>query len=198
MVIMGKLIKLQCPVCKYINTIEYKPGDEKGEVICINCKNKKPLRAYKLVTPDQKASSSAPKPQTAPAFNGGSETELTAPNYSIGRLRLKNSGISFQLKDGKNVIGRKSGSGKADFQIDTGAERGMSREHVVINVLKERYKGYVHYMSLCKENVNPTTLNGQQLFFGVDRMILHDGDILGLPNAELVFEIPDEDETRLI
>ena len=57
-------------------------------------------------------------------------------------------------------------------------------------------KGFVHYVSLYKEKVNETLINGVRLEYG-DCVVLKDGDMLRLPEATLVFEIPDGEKTDL-
>ena len=84
----------------------------------------------------------------------------------------------------------------AKIQIPAGENRRMSREHLVIEVKKISGKGFVHYVSLCKEKQNATFLNEERIAFG-DCLVLKDRDVLRLPDATLRFEIPDEEETDL-
>lgn len=104
------------------------------------------------------------------------------------------NGVSFQLKPGRNIIGRKGQNSDANFQIDTADKRSMSREHIVIEVKKLPVKGFVHYVSLYKEKVNKTSIGNEPLLYG-DCVVLNHGDIIKLPDATLRFEIPDGEET---
>ena len=70
----------------------------------------------------------------------------------------------------------------------------MSREHIVIEIKKVPAKGFVHYLSLYKEKVNKTFVGNEPLVYG-DCIILNHGDIIKLPDADLRFEIPNEDDT---
>lgn len=55
-------------------------------------------------------------------------------------------------------------------------------------------KGFVHYLSLYKERVNPTFLNKVSMMFG-DCMVLKNGDIISLPNFDIVFELHESEGT---
>lgn len=115
-------------------------------------------------------------------------------NFTLGKLLVPSTGQSYRLKPGRNVIGRKAQSSSADFQI-AGDDKRMSREHLVIEVKKERGKGFVHYISLFKERCNRTEVGRTMLEYG-DCIILHHGDKVRLPGAEVKFEIPDGDGTE--
>ena len=202
---MEEIIRIQCPACSMVINLRNGQGYEKMSLTCPFCKEKKPFTSYRKL--GLKTNSIGwqqnPRPQTqiqrGPIVRQKDDgTQLGTYNDSIGKLILLPMGITHQLKEGFNTVGRKSGTSKAGFQIDTGSRRGMSREHIAVEVVKEKFKGYVHYISLCKESVNPTTINGQKIKYGVDRMILNHGDIIRLPDAELRFEIPDDDETQLM
>ena len=117
-------------------------------------------------------------------------------NLTLGRVKICGTAISYQLRPGRNVIGRKGAKSGADFQIDTGENRFMSREHIVIEVKKLPSKGFVHYVSLFKEKVNKTSVGDEPLLFG-DCIVLNHGDIIKLPDANLKFEIPDDEATDI-
>ena len=201
---MEEIIKVKCPFCGVIGHVPNKPGIENRNLPCPKCKQVNSFKNYRNAFLKASIESTDQNLQKAGnnrrdyIDNTGDNTEYGQVNFTLGKLRLSGSGISYQLKEGRNTIGRKSTTSKADFQIDTGNHRAMSREHLLIEVVKEKYKGFIHYISLCKENVNPTTVNGNTLYFGVDRMILNDGAIIKLPDAELRFEIPDEEATEIL
>lgn len=211
---MEDVIRIQCPSCSTVINLKNGQGYEKMSLTCPICKRRHPFTSYKKLglrtnpTGWQQPQQPQPNIQSRPVASNiqsrpvvrqrEDSTQLGSYNSSIGKLILLPMGITYQLKEGFNTIGRKSGTSKAGFQIDTGGRRGMSREHVAVEVVKEKFKGYVHYISLCKESVNPTTINGQKLKYGVDRMILNHRDIIRLPDAELRFELPDDDETQLM
>lgn len=198
---MNGIIQLKCPFCGAPARIQKDPLMEKKSYACVNCRRRYPFAQWKKVStisvsgqPTTIQSNDSHSPVTD---NDDGCTRYSVFNLTIGMLMLVGTNISYQLKLGANVIGRKSKNSTVDFAIETGEERSMSRKHLLIEVVKEPVKGYVHYASLCKNNVNPTTVNGRELSYGIDRVVLNDGAIIKLPDAELRFEIPDEDATRI-
>lgn len=199
---MNEIIQIKCPFCGAVLSVKNIPDIDKKNVTCPICKQTNRFVNYKLITPNAIGGT---KPSGNEVYNSqrsyesssNEETQYGPMNFTIGRLKLHGSNISYQLKPGKNEVGRKSKNSLVDFQIDTGESRRMSRNHLVIEVVKENHKGYVHYVSLSKENVNPTTVNGNPMCYGVDKVILNNGAIIKLPDAELRFIIPDEEATEL-
>ena len=114
----------------------------------------------------------------------------------MGKLKVEDFGVSFRLKVGRNVIGRKATASTADIQIPTAGGKHMSREHLVIEVKKVAGKGFVHYASLYKEKVNVTTINDELLEYG-DSIVLKSGDKLKLLDVTILFEIPDDEGTEI-
>lgn len=199
---MNEIIQIKCPFCGAVLSVKNIPDIEKKNVTCPICKQTNRFVQYKLIKPNSDGSlrvagNDGINSRSSYDNNASDATQYGPMNFTIGRLRLKGTDIIFQLKMGKNEIGRKSLKSSVDFQIDTGEHRRMSRNHLVIDVVKENHKGFVHYVSLSKENVNPTTVDGNPLCFGVDKVILNHGAIIRLPDAELRFEIPDDEATEI-
>ena len=198
---MDEIIQIKCPFDGAVLSVKNQPGIETKNVTCPICKHKYPFTQFKRVF---KSSSSANEdPATEYPENGGhtcypngDDTNYGEMNFTLGKIKLLDSGLSFQLKPGRNVIGRKASKSAADFQIDTADKRAMSREHIVIEVKKVPAKGFVHYLSLFKEKVNKTCIGNEPLLYG-DCIVLKHGDIIRLPDATLKFEIPDEEGTDI-
>lgn len=199
---MDDIIQIKCPFDGAVLSVRNMPGIESKNVTCPICKHKFPFTQFRRVSP---VPGNEEDPQTEYPFQrdniANSDTERTtaiagAPNFSLGRLLIPGSGIYFQLKPGRNVVGRKGQKSMADFQIDTPDKRNMSREHLIIEVKKIPVKGFVHYASLFKEKVNKTFIGSEQLLFG-DCIVLNNGDLIKLPDAILKFEIPDEEATEM-
>ncbi len=176
---MSNIIKIKCPRCGSILSVNEIAGIETKNVTCPVCEYKGVFTDYKKV------------------LYQDPETEYGNPNLTIGILKIMDTNVSYQLKLGRNVIGRKSTTSKANFQINTGEKRSMSREHIVIDVKEEKYKGFVHYISLYKEKVNKTFVGSEQLHYNDCVIILKQGDIIKLPDAVLIFDIPDDEATRI-
>ena len=195
---MDEIIKIKCPFDGAVLSIVNQPGIETKNVTCPKCMHKYPFTQFKKVVP------TSPNDDPKTEYPGGNErtsysdvkTEFGGMNLTLGKVVVVNSGISYQLKPGRNVIGRKATHSQADFQVDTGEARSMSREHVVIEVRKDPVKGFVHYLSLFKEKVNKTSVGNEPLLYG-DCIVLNHGDIIKLPDSDLRFEIPDEEGTEI-
>lgn len=195
-------IKIKCPCCGAILAIRIQPNIENRNLKCPVCRESSPFRLFKKI--ENFGRNDADDPTIYPEENVRSKSLETSysgadENGLLGIL-IHGSGksaMSFRLKIGKNIIGRKAPDSSADIQIPFPADcRRMSREHLMIEVKAVHGKGFVYYASLCKKKVNDTFVNKEKLEFG-DCIVLKEGDVLSLPDAELTFEIPDEDSTIL-
>lgn len=194
---MDDLIQIKCPNDGTILKVRNVPGIETKSVTCPVCRIKTPFTRFTVLTPP-------PVPGAAPMHSGNRKREATEYlyndepekttfhqiNLSLGHLLDSASGRSYQLKPGRNVIGRKAQQSSADIMLDTSGNMSMSREHMVIDVRNIPSKGFVHYVSLYKEKVNKTYIGNEELQFG-DCIILNDGDLIRLPGLDLKFRIPD-------
>lgn len=200
---MSEIIKIKCPFDGVVISVENQPGIENKSVTCPICKHKYRFTEFKRVGPapsnndDSDTEYPNMRSHGSSSYNYEEErtlTELPQRNFTLGRLKVVGTAVSFQLQSGLNIVGRKSIKSQADFQIDTAEKRTLSREHIRIEVKKVPVKGFVHYVSLCKEKVNKTYIGNMPLEYG-DVFILNHGDILKLPDVTLKFEIPDDEET---
>lgn len=214
---MNDIIQLKCPECGAVLTIKAQQGMESKFITCPSCEIKNPFTKFRRVVAQREPQQDPPtdygyarkRPQEEEKTQYRRSEEHTQyqnqdprtqtgqvhnRNMTVGALRLAGTNTTFQLKPGRNVIGRKSSNSGAGFQIDTGDKRSMSREHIVIDVKKHPGQGIIHCLSLYKEKVNKTFIGSEQLLPG-DVIILQPGDIIKLPDAVLKFEIPDEERT---
>lgn len=201
---MDEIIQIKCPFDGAVLSVKNQPGIETKNVTCPICKHKYPFTQFRRV--NQTSSNDDPdteypggeEEKTSYTYGNKSseETEIGSPNFTLGKLKILGGSGSYQLKPGRNIIGRRGQKSEANFQIDTGEKRSMSREHIVIDVKKVPGKGFVHYISLFKEKVNKTYIGNEPLVYG-DCIILAHGDVIKLPDANLKFEIPDEEATDI-
>lgn len=209
---MNEIIKIKCPRCGAVLSVRYFQGIETKNVTCPICENKGQFNSFRKISDydhNQDPNTEYGFPRKFPQEDirrhdkqSEEHTEYQYPDSKsenksdlrIGILRQPGTNISYQLIPGRNVIGRKSVNSGANFQIDTGDKRSMSREHLIIDVKKDSLKGIVHCISLYKEKVNRTFVDNKQLLIE-DCVILKDGDIIKLPDATLIFKIPDGDAT---
>lgn len=174
---MADTIKIGCPQCGSVLLVNPVPGIETKTVTCPICKTKNTFTAYRKII-DQ---------EDPTLINSGT-------NYTIGTLQDPATGRTYQLRPGRNVIGRQAPTSKADIQLPCQTKR-MSREHIVIDVKKIPGTGYRHCAALYKEHVNQTAVNRATLEYG-DSIVLNTHDTIHLPDYDLTFHIPDEDETE--
>lgn len=189
---MNEILKIGCPVCGSVLSVKNQPGIESKSVTCPICKNKSPFSAFKRIVNKEEKTEYPDKEKTSYS----EETQVNGgPNYTLGKLLVPSLHLSFQLKPGKNIIGRKASASSATCQIPCETKR-LSREHLVIEIKKIPGKGFVHCASLYKEKVNATFIGQNKLEFG-DCIVLNHRDIIRLPDVEARFEIPDEEGTDI-
>lgn len=205
---MDEIVRIKCPFCGAVLSVKNQPGIETKNVTCPICKHKYPFTEFKRVQqtasnddpdneyPDNDGHTDYGEEHTSYGGSGDRTQTGNSLNFTLGVLKVVGTSVSYQLQPGKNVVGRKAQKSGADFQIDTADKRSMSREHIVIEVKKIPGKGFVHYLSLFKERVNKTFIGSEQLLYG-DCIVLKHGDKLKLPDATLLFEIPDEEATEI-
>lgn len=198
---MENIIKIKCPYCGAVLSVKNQAGIESKSVTCPICKQKSLFKDFKKIADktDERTQYPNDEEKTSYQSNAGRETEGTdigqGLNFTLGKLKVMHSGPSYQLRVGKNVIGRKASQSAADFQIPTEGSKRMSREHLVIEIKKVQGKGFVHYVSLCKQKANKTFIGAELLEYG-DCMVLNHGDIIKLPDVNVKFEIPDDEGTE--
>lgn len=191
---MADIVTIKCPKCGAVIKVKNVPGIESKSVKCPSCKEINPFIKFKRPSDISYENSGGEEPT-----HYGNE-EPTMPNLNVntvlGVLTLP-SGKMVELKVGRNVIGRAATTSQATIQLPTDpAHKRLSREHIVIEVVKDSTMGYVHYASLYKKEVNTTKINSAVLEYG-DKIKLADGDKIYLPDMVLTFELPDEEKTSL-
>ena len=200
---MDDIIKLKCPLDGIVLTIKNEPGIEKRVLTCPVCKRKYPFSQFRMDA-QKPAPAAGPSAESAGGAKptGGvclhdadDNTDLVSVNFTLGKVVIPGTVIAYQLMPGRTIIGRKSASSTANFQIDTAGKKGMSREHLLIEVTKEPGKGFVHSLSLFKKQTNTTYVNNQPLAYG-DSVVLSHGDVIQMPDAVLQFEVPDDEGTE--
>lgn len=199
-------IVIYCPRCgtglKINGNVNMANLQEKN-LTCPRCKNNSPFSSYKV---QSQQNQNEPNTTTTPIYGNQSPNDppSVTPSAKVltpGRLVIPALKLRFDLKIGKNIIGRQAQSSTANFQIPC-QEKLMSRNHILIEVIKNEAKGYVHKLSLNKEHSNPTFFGETPMEYG-DKFYLHDGDMIQLPytntsRLKVHFLIPDPEETDTI
>ena len=202
-------MKIKCPGDGLILTIKYVPGIEDKFLTCPKCGRKRKISEYiNLGDIYSKNNQNDGTDSDNRSIDDGTDSDKTPYdddsevseykeikyNSTIGKIVINSTGQTFQLKLGRNVIGRNSPQSTSDFKINCTTRR-MSRNHLVIDVVKESLKGMVHYVSLYKAAVNATFIGQMKLEYG-DKIPLKDKAVIKLPDVEATFIIPDEDATE--
>ena len=166
-------IKIKCPNCGAVLGATDNPANVKKMVICPNCKVRNRFIDFKRVVPDR--------------ADDETRIDLSEKN-TIGRLVDEKTRKEYHLKEGRNLIGRKpvKDPPKASVPIET-ADRGFSRAHMYIDVMKGRDGQWHHYASNA-ENKNATRINGDELEDG-DRFGLKHGDRITSSDTSLRFVV---------
>jgi len=187
-------IKIKCPDCGNVLLVKKISGIEEKSVKCPVCKQTNPFPRYRQLvdSPVEETDYRQQRPEKTEYGHTGNDIDII-PGMLV---RTDGKPEVFKLKGGRNVVGRMCTSSTADIQIDTSPFKRMSRNHIAIDVKMVPGKGLVHYLSLCKKEINQTSVNGVQIFFG-DSILLRRGDVLSLPDATFKFIIPDEDGTDI-
>lgn len=197
---MDELIKIKCPYCGAVLTVKNQMGIESKKVTCPICKQKSPFNDFKRILDndsDETTQYPGSNDNTSYGYSSDPGTDVrNSLNLILGKLKVLSTGLSYQLKPGKNIIGRKSPQSMADFQIPMGESRRLSREHLVVEIKKVQGKGFVHYASLYKQKVNKTFIGAEPLEYG-DCIVLNHGDVIKLPDVNVKFEIPDDEGTEI-
>ena len=180
------------------STVKRVPNIENKAVNCPVCNRKSPFVEFKQPTTTDEETDFGSNSAHGKGRASDRKTEtFNRGHNSIGQITVISTGQTFKLKHGRNVIGRKADSSQATIQIDTGENRRLSREHLVIDVRPlpaGPYSIYGHVVYLYKEQVNKTLINGSQLLPG-EEIALKYGDRIELPDLVLRFDV-DEDDVR--
>ena len=196
-----EVLKIKCPNCAAVLTVKRVPNIESKNVPCPICKQKSPFVNFQIVNLGGAEKTHVPGDSGANGrvwSNGpvsGEKTRLPDEGLAIGTLVMKSTGQRFCLTPGLNIVGRNAQSTSATVRINTGESKRMSREHLVINVERKPGQGFVHSVKLYKQQVNDTYINNERLTFG-DIVVLRNGDLIRLPDVDLVFSIENGEETQ--
>ena len=178
-------IHIKCPYCGSILEVVDNPANYSKNVTCPNCRHKDRFANYLRINASLANNASA-----------DDETQvILSRKGTLGYLLDKITGMIYPLKEGSQIVGRKTTKtpSKADIPIST-TDLGMSREHLCIDVVLGNDAQYHVYASNAK-NQNPTTINGQ-LLEDKDKVGLKHGDVIRLCETPLLYVgTPIDDET---
>ncbi len=114
----------------------------------------------------------------------------------VGIIKVLETGRTFQLKEGTNVLGRVASSGTADLKISN--DPYMSRRHLQVDVVKTPWGLEHRLVEIDSKNI--IILNGKPIQRG-DILKLNFGDKMTLGQTEVILDRPqmgDEEATQLV
>jgi predicted Zn finger-like uncharacterized protein len=181
-------IRIKCPNCGAILTVEDSPFNAGKKVRCPICKQTHPFENFKLAK--ARIAEEDDRTDLGGYFAAEDMTALpeivlaSASGYLLDRANNK----KYPLEEGMNLVGRMTykTAPAASVPIKT-EDMGFSRKHLNIDAVKGS-DGLTRYYAYNAENKNATTVNSV-LLSGGDKVILHDGDVIESSNTCLVFKL---------
>ena len=175
-------IQIKCPNCGAVLGVLDNPANAQKMVVCPNCKVRNRYVDFKRMTP----------------LGVDDETRIAMfVGGPVGCLVDEKTHKEYPLKEGRNLIGRKPVKGipKSDVPVETD-DRGLSRAHMYIDVMKGR-DGRWHYYVSNALNKNETRINGVKLEDGDRIGLKHDDRIASSETTLRLVGAIIDDETKL-
>ena len=187
--------RVKCPQCNVVLDVKNSKNEEVKQISCPSCntllqirfaQQQGPVEAHTfLESPQNDSHSDSGETILAAGASGTTELFKFEPQaYSHAELLF--GAISYPLKEGQNIVGRKGNSSKATVQIDT-ADRYMSRQHIAIEVTKMP-EGILKAVLSNYQNKNLTTIDGQPIETG-DSIRLTDGNSITMGHTTVTFKL---------
>lgn len=197
--------RIKCPSCGVLLDVKNSQNEAVKMITCPQCKaqlrvnfsSQQPNAANSpLVGETQYVNPNAGETQYVNRDNGETryvgqsssvnpdETVLAGKQSVASPGYLTFGGQKYPLEFGNNIIGRKASTSTATIQIATD-DRYMSRQHLIINVIKVSVDK-VRVVASNYHNKNASYVNGQLLNEG-DQLILTDGSTIKMGNTTVVY-----------
>lgn len=187
--------RVKCPQCNVVLDVKNSENEEVKQISCPSCNTllqirfasqQKPIEAHTFLEAPQNDSSSD-SGETLLAAGASGATELVkSDSQAHSHAELLFDAISYPLKEGQNIVGRKGNTSKATVQIDT-ADRYMSRQHIAIEVTKMP-EGILKAVLSNYQNKNQTSVDGQPINGG-DAIRLTDGNAITMGHTKVTFKL---------
>ena len=192
--------KIQCPSCGVVLEVKNSKNEEVKQITCPKCKAVLQVKfgPQQVSTPQQEPLDAHTyyAPRKSSSFNDG-ETQLAGDSYAATQLvespanvktsaKLLYGGVSYELEEGQNIVGRRGETSRATVQINT-ADRYMSRQHCCITV-KTLPDGTKKAVLSNYQNKNLTIVDGQEIATG-DEIRLTDGNSITMGHTTVTFKL---------
>lgn len=191
--------RIQCPQCQTVLDVKNQEDNLEKRINCPRCGTElivkfkpksDPVEAHTFYA-RQKPRYDSGETQLGGMgnrYSASSEDETQLGRGQVNKAetnaRLSLNGVTYTLKEGQNIVGRRASTSLATIQLATD-DLSMSRQHVIINVttLSDGTKKAV--LSNYK-NKNVTSINGFQIDSG-DAIRLADGNTITMGRTTVVF-----------
>ena len=173
---------VKCPSCGVVLEVKNSKNEEEKIINCPQCKTTLRVKFPKYEIRDA---------ETVIAGGGGDgKTIILGAKNSSGKAVIVCEGRRYELREGRNVLGRKATTSTADVQLEV-ADRYMSRLNAVLCVKK--MNGQMLVTIANHKNKNPIKVGILQLMPG-DELVLGDGDDFTMGTTTMTLKIErDED-----
>lgn len=186
--------RIICPNCRAILEVKNSKNEEVMHFPCPGCKTplkvifglqQEPIEAHTYIAPSP--SQQAFDGETQLGGIGDAVTQLADyPTKSLETAKLVHDGVSYELEEGQNIIGRKGTTSKATVQIAT-EDRYMSRQHCAIRVTT-LLDGTKKAVLSNYQNKNLTSIDEQEIETG-DEIRLTDGNSITMGHTTVTFKL---------
>lgn len=185
------ILSVICPNCQSRLSLQDMPGIQDKKLTCPVCKYKAKVSVFQMGQAGKGGLGASDEATQLPASFG------KQANFDFGQIKVVQTGETFELHMGHQVIGRSAQSSTADIQIggEHYKDEYMSRQHVQIDVVKTQSGIEHHLIEIGSKNI--VLLNGKKIMRG-DEIVLSFGDKLTLGKTEVVLEETDKESTRIV
>ena len=183
--------RIQCPQCEVVLDVKNEEEVPEKKVFCPRCSTEllvkfkpkgDPVEAHTYYAKQKKPAADNGETQLGGGFNTSSGVGNNSTASGETYVRLMADGISYPLREGGNIVGRRTPKNNASVQITTD-DCTMSRRHILIKITSLP-DGNKRVVLSNYENKNPTYLNGMQIVDG-DRVMLSDGNTITIGRTTL-------------
>lgn len=197
--------RIKCPNCSVILDVRNSKNETLKLITCPSCRAKlqvkfeptqEPLIGVTIMSPSppnsndgatQLAGSTSDSGATQLAGSGNGATQLGSAKHNPSDTpRLLFGETVYELKEGRNIVGRKGTTSQATVQIET-ADRYMSRQHSLVTVTKLPDQSLKVVLSNY-QNKNATLVDGQPIETG-DEIRLTNGDTITMGKTTVTFKL---------
>lgn len=185
--------RIQCPKCSVVLDVKNSKNEEVKQITCPKCGCVLQVKFDPQQEPIEAPTYYAPKNSS----NDNGATQLAGSAYGATQLvaaaakkkqsvKLMYEGVSYELEEGKNIVGRKGNTSKATVQIATD-DHYMSRQHCAINVTTLP-DGTIKAVLSNYQNKNCTMVEGQEIETG-DQIRLSNGNQITMGHTKVIFKV---------